>query len=121
MSFVHGATQVLMTLVEPLRPLDGGLGGNPEPPKGFTAEQIGPGILGFIFLFAVTVTLIFLLRDMVRRMRNVRMAGEARERAAAREEADASEPAQGESALGGATEGESALGGAHPTDGGRGA
>lgn len=42
-----------------------------------TSSEYGPGFLGFIFTAALVVAVIFLIRDMVRRVRRVRYTSEA--------------------------------------------
>lgn len=42
-----------------------------------TSSEYGPGFLGFIFTAAMVVAVIFLIRDMVRRVRRVRYTSEA--------------------------------------------
>lgn len=42
-----------------------------------TASDYGPGFLGFIFTAALVVAVIFLIRDMIRRVRRVRYTSEA--------------------------------------------
>jgi len=42
-----------------------------------TSSDYGPGFLGFIFTAAMVVAVIFLIRDMVRRVRRVRYTSEA--------------------------------------------
>ncbi|UTM48149.1 hypothetical protein [Glutamicibacter mysorens] len=42
-----------------------------------TASDYGPGFLGFIFTAAMVVAVIFLIRDMIRRVRRVRYTSEA--------------------------------------------
>lgn len=42
-----------------------------------TSSDYGPGFLGFIFTAAMVVAVIFLIRDMIRRVRRVRYTSEA--------------------------------------------
>lgn len=46
----------------------------PEPSlrPGLSADQIGPGFLGFVVTFAIVVVMFFLIRDMIKRIRRVR-------------------------------------------------
>lgn len=49
----------------------------PATPTGDAAREIGPGFLGFIFTAFLAVAVIFLLKDMTRRIRRVRYEAEA--------------------------------------------
>ncbi|UXN31795.1 hypothetical protein [Glutamicibacter sp. M10] len=42
-----------------------------------TSSDYGPGFLGFIFTAVMVIAVIFLIRDMVRRVRRVRYTSEA--------------------------------------------
>jgi hypothetical protein len=61
----------------------------PEP------ELVTPGTIGFLVTFGVAVALVFLIRDMVRRVRHVEFESERRE-AAMRAELEAAGTADGE-------------------------
>ncbi|WP_125610645.1 hypothetical protein [Specibacter cremeus] len=76
----------------------------PEPTlrPGLTADQVGPGFLGFLVTFGIVVVMFFLIRDMIKRNRRVRYRAQvaeqeqaAVERAAEQERAarDAATPA----------------------------
>lgn len=51
-----------------------------EAPTGDAAREIGPGFVGFVATAFMVVAVIFLIRDMVRRIRRVRYQGEAEQR-----------------------------------------
>ncbi|WP_189350559.1 hypothetical protein [Zhihengliuella salsuginis] len=51
-----------------------------EAPTGDAAREIGPGFAGFVATALMVVAVIFLIRDMVRRIRRVRYQGEAEQR-----------------------------------------
>ncbi|WP_102161425.1 hypothetical protein [Zhihengliuella halotolerans] len=51
-----------------------------EAPTGDAARSIGPGFVGFVATAFMVVAVIFLIRDMVRRIRRVRYQGEAQQR-----------------------------------------
>ncbi len=47
----------------------------PSPPglrPGLSEDQITPGLLGFVVTFGIVVIMVFLIRDMVKRIRRVR-------------------------------------------------
>ena len=44
------------------------------------ASDYGPGFLGFVFTAVVVIGAVFLMRDMIRRVRRVRYQSEAEER-----------------------------------------
>jgi hypothetical protein len=52
----------------------------PSVPTGDAAREIGPGFLGFVFTALLAVAVVFLIRDMVRRIRRVRYQGTAEQR-----------------------------------------
>ncbi|MEE1619926.1 hypothetical protein V1259_00810 [Zafaria sp. J156] len=52
----------------------------PPAPTGDAARQIGPGFAGFLATALMVVAVIFLIRDMVRRIRRVRYAADAESR-----------------------------------------
>ncbi len=52
----------------------------PAVPTGEAAREIGPGFAGFVATAAMVIVVIFLIRDMTRRIRRVRYAGTAEER-----------------------------------------
>lgn len=54
----------------------------PAVPTGDAAREIGPGFAGFVATAAMVIVVIFLIRDMTRRIRRVRYAGTAEERQA---------------------------------------
>ncbi|WP_417217075.1 hypothetical protein [Arthrobacter sp.] len=54
----------------------------PAVPTGDAAREIGPGFAGFVATAAMVIVVIFLIRDMSRRIRRVRYAGTAEERQA---------------------------------------
>lgn len=55
---------------------------SPAPITADAAQSIGPGFIGFVFTAAVAILTILLIRDMTRRIRRVRYAGEAEMRQA---------------------------------------
>lgn len=54
----------------------------PAIPTGDAASEIGPGFAGFVATAAMVIVVIFLIRDMTRRIRRVRYSGTAEERQA---------------------------------------
>ena len=52
----------------------------PPVPTGDAARQIGPGFAGFLATALMVVAVIFLIRDMARRIRRVRYSAEAESR-----------------------------------------
>ena len=58
----------------------------PSPPglrPGLSEDQITPGVLGFIVTFAIVIAMVFLIRDMVKRIRRVRYRAQVEEGLAA--------------------------------------
>lgn len=54
----------------------------PSPPglrPGLTEDQITPGVLGFIVTFGIVIVMVFLIRDMVKRIRRVRYRAQVEE------------------------------------------
>ncbi len=54
----------------------------PSPPglrPGLSEDQITPGVLGFIVTFGIVVIMVFLIRDMVKRIRRVRYRAQIEE------------------------------------------
>ncbi|HXD29420.1 MAG TPA: hypothetical protein VN621_11760 [Arthrobacter sp.] len=68
----------------------------PAVPTGDAAREIGPGFAGFVATAAVVIVVIFLIRDMTRRIRRVRYAGTAEERQAELVERGRERHAEGE-------------------------
>jgi hypothetical protein len=52
----------------------------PSVPTGDAARAIGPGFAGFVATALLVIVVIFLIRDMVRRIRRVRYTAQAEER-----------------------------------------
>lgn len=46
---------------------------------GLTEDQITPGVLGFIVTFGIVIVMVFLIRDMVKRIRRVRYRAQVEE------------------------------------------
>ncbi|MDJ0312423.1 hypothetical protein [Arthrobacter sp. H35-D1] len=46
---------------------------------GLTPDQITPGLLGFVATFGIVVIMVFLIRDMVKRIRRVRYRAQVNE------------------------------------------
>lgn len=51
-----------------------------DAPTGDAAREIGPGFVGFVATAFIVIAAIFLIRDMVRRIRRVRYRGELEQR-----------------------------------------
>ncbi len=54
----------------------------PSPPglrPGLSEDQITPGTLGFIITFGIVIVMVFLIRDMVKRIRRVRYRAQVEE------------------------------------------
>lgn len=68
----------------------------PAVPTGDAAREIGPGFAGFVATAAMVIVVIFLIRDMSRRIRRVRYAGTAEERQAELVERGRERRAEGE-------------------------
>lgn len=68
----------------------------PAVPTGDAAREIGPGFAGFVATAAMVIVVIFLIRDMTRRIRRVRYAGTAEERQAELVERGRARQAQGD-------------------------
>lgn len=68
----------------------------PAVPTGDAAREIGPGFAGFVATAAMVIVVIFLIRDMSRRIRRVRYAGTAEERQAELVERGRQRHAEGE-------------------------
>lgn len=52
----------------------------PSVPTGDAAREIGPGFAGFVATALLVIVVIFLIRDMVRRIRRVRYTAQAEDR-----------------------------------------
>lgn len=65
---------------------------SPLPTSSLSEDAVTPGVIGFLVTAAVVIVVVFLIIDMVRRMRRVRYREEARERIAAELEQQASAP-----------------------------
>jgi len=63
---------------------------SPMPTSSVSDDAVTPGVIGFLVTAAIVVVVVFLIIDMVRRMRRVRYREEARERIAAELEQQAS-------------------------------
>ena len=59
-------TLILLATTDPAIPTQPGLR------PGLTEDQITPGFLGFVVTFGIVVIMVFLIRDMVKRIRRVR-------------------------------------------------
>ena len=59
-------TLILLAATDPAIPSQPGLR------PGLTEDQITPGLLGFVMTFGIVVVMVFLIRDMVKRIRRVR-------------------------------------------------
>lgn len=59
-------TLILIAATDPAVPNGPGLR------PGLTEEQVTPGLLGFLVTFFIVVIMVFLIRDMVKRIRRVR-------------------------------------------------
>lgn len=59
-------TLILLANTDPTIPPQPGLR------PGLTEDQITPGLLGFVVTFSIVVIMVFLIRDMVKRIRRVR-------------------------------------------------
>lgn len=68
-----------MNLIHQLSVTASSLGGAPTEDA---AREIGPGFAGFVATAAMVIVVIFLIRDMARRIRRVRYTGEAEQRQA---------------------------------------
>lgn len=65
---------------------------SPSPTPSLSDDSVTPGVVGFFVTAAIVVVVVFLILDMVRRMRRVRYREEARERIAAELDQQASAP-----------------------------
>ncbi len=98
------------------------LGGTPAPVPGsgeeeqaFDPADVTPGTVGFIATFAMVVAVIFLIRDMSRRIRRINVEGRAREdEAAAAAAADATASGDPSDPRSGAKASAADAGGARP-------
>ena len=59
-------TLILIAATDPAIPSDPGLR------PGLTEDQVTPGLLGFLITFFIVAVMVFLIRDMVKRIRRVR-------------------------------------------------
>lgn len=64
---------ILLATTDPAIPSQPGLR------PGLTEDQITPGVLGFIFTFGIVIIMVFLIRDMVKRIRRVRYRAQVEE------------------------------------------
>jgi len=65
---------------------------SPTPSSSVSEDAVTPGVVGFFITAAIVVVVVFLMIDMVRRMRRVRYREEAREKIAAELEQRTSAP-----------------------------
>lgn len=90
----------------------------PAVPTGDAAREIGPGFAGFVATASMVIVVIFLIRDMTRRIRRVRYAGTAEERQAELVERGRARQAQDDDFPPGGNPGPDAGSGTGPVDDG---
>lgn len=64
---------ILLAATDPAIPTQPGLR------PGLTEDQITPGLLGFVVTFGIVLVMVFLIRDMVKRIRRVRYRAQIEE------------------------------------------